>query len=311
MKKPRLRLLVLLLGLSVLVLFVTRWPRGEPVYEGRTLEEWVVRYYPFVRVGDSRISEDDAIQHFGTNALPNLLKWVQYEPPAPSKLRQAFETLRRTLKLDRRLVLDPDEGEIRAQGAARAFAALASQARGMTGELNRLLDVPWPSRIADRATYALAGLGDAGFTVLIARLKDDKTARRTEIARALGNLGTNARPILPVLLDWLKDNDGKLAECAASGVGNFGLEPALVVPALAEALLHTNRSVRLNAANSLGAFGKAARPVIPALIDVMNGPDPQLSKAARGSLGRIDAMALDWAQRIQREKAAVLRELHD
>src|SRR5437762_2441235 len=69
----------LLLGVALVAVgvVVVLSRSGEPAYGGRRLSEWVDGYatrYP-------NSESDEAIRQIGTNAIPYLLKWIQYETP--------------------------------------------------------------------------------------------------------------------------------------------------------------------------------------------------------------------------------------
>src|ERR1043165_424132 len=79
--RPR-RLWLILLGILVLagLIVVVVGLDREPSYGGRNLSEWVWCLAPTAQ--PSALAEaEDAIRRIGTNALPCLLKWVEYERP--------------------------------------------------------------------------------------------------------------------------------------------------------------------------------------------------------------------------------------
>ena len=83
-----------LVGIGV----VAFWPgEREPVYQGKKLSEWL-RAYALAEAELDRTADyglnsyrgdpwdtlrvpAEAVQHIGTNAVPFLLKWIQYEQP--------------------------------------------------------------------------------------------------------------------------------------------------------------------------------------------------------------------------------------
>jgi len=79
--------------------------RNEPHYQGEALSEWLTLYqqgevvFPPEAPSGERRPAQQALQAIGTNALPFLIDWMQYEPPAwrrkiggllPSQLRKRF-----------------------------------------------------------------------------------------------------------------------------------------------------------------------------------------------------------------------------
>jgi HEAT repeat protein len=77
------------------------------------------------------------------------------------------------------------------------------------------------------------------------------------------------RPVVPVLIKSLSDEDSRVARSAAYVLGEMTLEPDLVVPALLKSLDYPYPDkygyVRLAAIEALGNFGEAAQSAVPAL----------------------------------------------
>src|SRR5262245_59418301 len=83
MRKRRFYLLLIgvLVVMGVLIAVLSR--PAEPEYQGRRLSDWIIIY---ASERNAREEAKDAISHVGTNALPWLVKWIQYEPP-PWKIK--------------------------------------------------------------------------------------------------------------------------------------------------------------------------------------------------------------------------------
>jgi len=84
-------------GLVACVLVAVLTREREPSYGESGLSEWVA----ICDSGPSRVYSadewdmaDDAIRHIGTNSLPLLLAWIDYQPPAwKERLRSIVNTL--------------------------------------------------------------------------------------------------------------------------------------------------------------------------------------------------------------------------
>jgi hypothetical protein len=75
MKRRRL-LLILNACVASITIALLVWPRErEPEYNSVELSKWLERY------NDKKPHAAEAIRHIGTNALPFLLHWIQYETP--------------------------------------------------------------------------------------------------------------------------------------------------------------------------------------------------------------------------------------
>jgi len=157
----RRRLIIPILGFAIVATFVSLvWPRErEPEYNGIPLSKWLERYV------DSKPQSAVAIQHIGTNALPFLLRWIQYETPGWRNLLNHLPTrLPSSLQKTRALHwLVDDKAEDRAELAVEAFWALGSKANPATDELLRLAlaENPRAPNTQRRATSALMNMTQA------------------------------------------------------------------------------------------------------------------------------------------------------
>src|SRR5204863_2527633 len=128
MRKRRIFLIVIAVG----VLACGTAPRSidseEPNYKGKPLSDWVLpeafragQHRRTLAGDDLQLSEEanDAIRHIGTNALPYLLKWVQYEPP------RSITSTQKNPYGEQELYV---QGDARAKGAVAAFRALGPDA---------------------------------------------------------------------------------------------------------------------------------------------------------------------------------------
>jgi len=253
-RKRRFYLLLIGVAVPVGVLVAVLRPPREPEYNGVKLSEWV----DGLGAADSvrpRVAEE-AISHIGTDALPYLVKWIQYEPP-PS--RRALKGVMLFFGYDFSLV---GKNGARAERVIDAFRSLGSEACGAIPQLIRLmndLDRPWG---AERA------------------------------ARAIGRMGTNARGTVPTLITLLTNANAGLAIAA---LGEVKLESQVVVPALTNCLQSSNYVVRFSAAYALGRFGDEARSAVPALAQALGDSDRAVRHWASNAMWQIDPKALERA----------------
>jgi hypothetical protein len=156
MKKRRLLLILLGFVASITLTYIL-WPcEREPQCDGVSLSKWLERYNRH----DPQPTE--AIHNIGTNALPYLIKWIQYEPPIwRTALNHLREKLPASIQNARGLGwLFQDKAEHRADLAVEAFSVLGSKADPVMGELLRLALVENPKTpIAQRrATQCLMNM---------------------------------------------------------------------------------------------------------------------------------------------------------
>ena len=206
MRRLRLALLLIALLMLSIALVVSLVPSREPGYAGHTLSEWVDTYSDFSKTlpGES----DDAIRHIGTNAIPDLLKWVRYEMPAwKSKLYAVFNPILGRLKQSWKLTANRET--TRANDAMRALLALGPSAERAAPDLARMLNNPKASTSATRAAAVLAKLGNVGLPPLLARLKNQPAnpGLRMALVYHVGCFGTNALGAFPIVRRFVIDPD--------------------------------------------------------------------------------------------------------
>jgi len=181
----------------------------EASYRGRGLSDWVDRYQAL----DSRAFETgevvDAIRHLGTNALPELVRRLGYDP-APRRKRAS--TLGRALPgfLRRRVFLQPlliDQREFRANTATVALAVLGPEAGRALPELARLAISTNSPVVSRRAMRALTYVGDQGMAPLMVILNNRQHPYRVFAIDYIGAFGTNATMAVPALVEALRDPD--------------------------------------------------------------------------------------------------------
>jgi hypothetical protein len=151
----RWRLFIIIFGsLAAVILVLLVWPRErEPQYNGVTLGNWLARYGG-TNQADSVVAVD-AIRHIGTNALPFLIRWIQYEPGWKDSLGRKI--LGWPVIGNRRDVqkLIWNMTKYRANNAVDGFKILGSQANPALPELQRMADNPKAPYTALRATECL------------------------------------------------------------------------------------------------------------------------------------------------------------
>jgi len=179
--------LVVVAGLSLAAL----WPSNpEPVYKGRKLSSWLTEFY-LVDTPDQECFQ--AVHRIGTNSIPCLLKWIDYDPGAWR---------------DKALV---------------SYAKVPSffQPRFLTGWLQ------------GRAPMIQSGLATMGFEMLgpegapavsdlIRLLQTSKSNFRKErLMLCLGAIGSKARPALPLLRTLARSTDVNISRTATLTIGRI------------------------------------------------------------------------------------------
>lgn len=156
----RRRLLKILVGcVAAMTLAFLVWPRErEPEYDGAPLSEWLKRNF---QAGGHDASCREALRHLGTNTVPFLLRWIQYETPQwRTTLPDIIGKLPTFLQNARFVQQTLQNGNLhRAELAIAGFSILGSEANSALPELRRLTDNPKAPETAARATRCLMVIG--------------------------------------------------------------------------------------------------------------------------------------------------------
>ena len=242
------------------------WIAREPSYQGIALSGWVTRYEANASHGDDertaaeRKQAADAIRHIGSKALPFLLAWTDAENVSGRSYAPAH-------------------------GAATlAFGVLGPIAAPAIPELTRRTKTSqqW------QAMQALCLLAPTAEPAMRASMCSPEWAAAPWAADSIHIMGPDARPLVPLLVQYLEHTNPKVAKTAAESLGYLKHEPNLVVPALAKSLDHPDSEVRKAALSSLLAFGELACGAgTPALVKALDDPDEQLARMAVDTLRKL------------------------
>ena len=301
MRSKRGVLLTLLACGVVGVTLVLAWPReAEPSYQGKRLSEWLSTYERGMQPSASdpevqqRKRAERAVRTIGTNAVPVLLNWMDYEVPRwRDKLLTAYYRYlapRGPLNYGVYAAI-VGAGEIRAEPAVGGFEILGSEARQAVAELTRRMALG-----ESRAAVALGLIGEDGLAPLLAVLADRQSTNRIAAAMGIGRaetLGTNANRAVVALVQCLNDRDARVARSATLALGRLALEPDVAVPALTETVSGTNGRVRISAIIALGRFKDRARSAVPVLVKALGDPAEDVRAAATNAFHEIAPEVLD------------------
>lgn len=174
---------VLLTGCSGVVLaaaVLIYWSLREPRYDGRSLSHWLARLvvhtwreWPPVPNAAERTRAQEAIGHIGTNALPYLMRWIEYRPTFDNEFF-------RWLRARRPRFVPPSsvsDGELRAREAAEAFRYITNPPPATLRELARLAQ-DQDRTIKERARIAISNLGEHSAVALTVLMTNDAPGLR-------------------------------------------------------------------------------------------------------------------------------------
>lgn len=221
---------------------------GEPRYDGKTLSEWLV-VYEFGRSGSSTFSEaqqraEVAISHMGTNALPWLVNWIQYE-----EQRQLPWWKSQALTIACKLHIK----------GSRIWTATNGRVIYVPGKSMLWLVDDSARKRADYAyRYGFKLVGPQAAVALPDLLRLLESTNSVVSARA-GYAMVTIRRLLPQLVGMLTNETSSVRFGAARGLSSFGslaqefpgLDTARAVPSLVQTLKDPDLRVRKEATNAL------------------------------------------------------------
>ncbi len=106
--------------------------------------------------------------------------------------------------------------------------------------------------------------------------------RGVRAAIALRALGSEARPVIPILINLLSDGSNFIMSAIAlAGIGDEG------IPHLRHSLNHTNWRIRMAAVMGLGGTKAHSETIVPALIQCLDDSEESVRWEAADSLGRL------------------------
>jgi hypothetical protein len=228
MKKRRrtwffLALAVLVIGTTYYV--VRRKPEpGEPAYAGRPLSEWLQLHLLSILNKDDagRDHAAEATKQIGTNAIPFLLRWMRDYQEPPSWRVKCYETIEPVARslggqaLSSRFFAAVEPRMMHGFVADQGFCILGPEAKAAIPDLTRLMNDPTRPRMADRAAYALAHLGEEAIPPLLSTITNQKAPMRVTATRYFSFIGTNAGHAAPIFQNLLSDQDPDVRRAATN-----------------------------------------------------------------------------------------------
>lgn len=290
--RPRLWILSAsaLATLAIVTAYISR--HREPRYNGYTLENllynathrYVMRrdrpgYNDGGPIPDP--AAEDAVRQVGTNALPQLILMISYEPhPFRLKLLKFAQEARQTRI--RPLIPESfatDRLAADADLAVKGFRLLGPIASPAIPELERLAGPSHSFDVINRTIDALGQIGQPALPAL-RRLSKNQPTRLPAFVGIL-QVGRRGVPITTELQEIINQGD-MVAEMAVHALNRFPATNA--VPILTNLLSHPASRVRKAAAENLPWFAADARCAIPALCEMVNDTNADVRAAGLDAL---------------------------
>ncbi|MHB8519383.1 MAG: HEAT repeat domain-containing protein [Limisphaerales bacterium] len=256
----------------------------EPLYQGKPIRWWVDQACSQANSFD----EQRAVEEIGPEAIPCLIAklrigntflwkaWIGIHPNLPGPLRQRFP-------------LPPLEAAH--LSAAECLTHFGPAAKPAVPDLIRLLNGKDDLEV-DRAATALAAVGPeakAALPALREALTTHSSITKVDIAGALWAVGRDTNLVLSFCRRAIAQSlDEGEAGNAALLVEAMGPAAAPLMPILLDALKNPKRQPIGNFARALGALGKTNEAVVRALEEKMKSEQPVFRVNSAMALWRLD-----------------------
>jgi hypothetical protein len=141
---------------------------SQPQYKGLPLSTWLSQYAA-PSPNPQRKEAELAIQNMGTNAIPLLLQWIDYQPPQwRTKVARSFPRIQKIAPW----LFSPTPRQTRALNATFGFAALGTNAAAAVPTLANLMSKTNRPSSHRNAVYALCAIGTPALPNLAAALRN-------------------------------------------------------------------------------------------------------------------------------------------
>jgi HEAT repeat protein len=283
-------------------------PEGEPCYEGKPLSHWVAQLGQESPPGPDETFAEERVRQIGTNAIPYLLEWMDYEPPAKKVGGKAESIIEQNSPWVSARVPDSrwmwqvaDVAQRRAYRAATAFAVLGTNAEAAIPDLKQMLRDLTKPYTCTVALYSLAAISTnrvPEIAVWVARADPGQQRLAAAVISDLLAVNTDPQRLVPLLVEFLNSPDAIARIHAADCLGDLAKhdtsQAALVVPALTKCLREAPLvAVVLSTVQALGKYGDKAVSAVPALLKETQAPyDADIRIAATNALKRVAPEAL-------------------
>jgi hypothetical protein len=286
--RKRRKLIWILLGCALVVVLLLTFSRErEPQYHGRSLSQWLLLLEgghsnePDISLHDA----EEAMRHIGTNALPSLLKWLNYrEQPWRTNLQTFSKKLPQKVGYPlSRLALG--HGPELQWMALSSLYFLGADAKPAIPAVTNLMASQPPYTV--NGVLALAQIGGDGLPTVLNVLTNQANPWRLAAIDALADLDRR-RPLDPLIVsaltNCLADTNREFAICAAEILCRHNSEKELSIKTLVDALGSGNMYLEANAMRRLQASIKLDYST-PTLIQILQDTNSLLSAYAADKLG--------------------------
>jgi HEAT repeat protein len=223
LKKRLLVFLAVIAFCAFVGILVSSLNSRVPIYQGKTVKTWLLRFS--AQDPNGRQEAEAAFRTLGTNAVPELVRLLRADDARWRKLIWSHSSrIPRRLRWPVMRRVSPLNAYLIRPAAARALALLGPGAAAAEPNLVRALQDKVNGTYWEAGT-ALGRIGRQSVADLTAALRDPDTLVRCAAAHGLGEVGPDAAPAVPALLQM--QSQGTLNEqgIAAQSLAKISPQP--------------------------------------------------------------------------------------
>lgn len=279
-------LVCVLVGIGVIAF----WPEErEPQYNGKKLSEWLELSRSVDR--SDRSSAEDAVRKIGTNALPWLVKWLNYDTPAWKNMLGNFWPFNRAPRRVQKMIW---ARENRSWHASRGFGILRGRGSPAIPDLARMI-TNYPGQSSWLAIDSLGQIGGDAIWPLFQVATNKANAIQLR-QFAFGALATgrfpkvetdeeHMSPLFPLLIPCLHENG--LEEPTMRLIGRLSLTPDVALYISTNAITSPSAEVRVQAIHWGAKIATNTAPLIPEFKKCLQDSDMKVRQEATNAFKKI------------------------
>jgi hypothetical protein len=232
------RIVVAVLAIAVIgvmgwLALTGRHAAREPVYQGKTLSQWLSIWGPAKTnlVAQDSIKCSDAMKHMGTNAIPYLMRMFRTRD---SDLMQRLLSAASKQHFVR--VHYVSARNLRDRATMGLFM-LGADAKDAVPELIQAYDAESDSNLRASVVNIFASIGPGAKAGIPCVLRSVAVTNTNEFERvfatsALGKIHADASNVIPILISNLSDKSKGVQHASATALGQYESNAKAAVPAL-------------------------------------------------------------------------------
>jgi len=270
MKGPINKAILILLGVvTVVFLSAALSRRREPAYQGKPISWWI------------RTRNETALCQIGPQAIPFLIRNLEQQDSIFRKAALALWPRLPSIIHKKFSAHEPVPASAMKDAALFGLWQFGLEAKAATPKLLEMGHKEKDPYLRNFAKYTLAKVAPESpraLAAVIEMINDSNSDVRNSGHLALAHVASQAKPVVPVLMERLKaahftnSTSGIYGAAEIDALGRIGPEAQEAVPLLVDVL--KSSKMQGNILNALEAIGPNAGEAVPTLVELLRSGEP-------------------------------------